>query len=203
MKCLAVNTATSLLSIALVEGDKALDYFETAETRDQGNTLLKRIRLALDNRGLSFKDIDLLAVVTGPGSFTGIRIGLAAVRGIALAAKIPVTGISSFDLFEERRSGYTNIVAVESFREELYFRMEGEKPVNLGPENFVNKISSGSYCISGDAQDKLRPFLPEALYVEKIPNAIDLAKLALEKGPDAEKPIPFYLREADVTVKKI
>lgn len=202
MRCLAVNTATTTLSLALADGSEILGYFETAETRDQGNTLLSRMGESLEKAGLSYADVDLLAVVTGPGSFTGIRIGIAAVRGIALAAKIPMTGISSFDLFAEEKEGMRNIVAVESWREELYFRLEGEEPVNLAPEDFVKRAGRGNFFISGDAREKLRPFFPNAAYAERTPNAADLARISMKRGPDAQKPSPFYLREADVTIKK-
>src|SRR3989338_6128567 len=99
MKCLAVNTATTVLSVALLDGGKVLHVFQTPETRDQGNLVLGHVREALDARGLSFPDLDLLAVVTGPGSFTGIRIGLSAMRGLALAASLPLIGATSFDIF--------------------------------------------------------------------------------------------------------
>lgn len=202
MKCLAVNSATSVLSIALVEGEKTLAYFETAETRDQGNFLIGHVQQALDAQKLTYADIDLLAVVTGPGSFTGIRIGLAAVRGFALAAGLPVCGVSSFDLFAQGKAGYKNIVAVESFRDELYFRADGQEPVNLTPEDFAKTVS-GKFFVSGDAREKLRGLLQDAVYADSDANAATLAKIAAGRGADAEKPLPFYLREPDVTVKKI
>ena len=201
MICLAVNTATSVLSIALVDGGKTLSYFSTAETRDQGNVLIKNAqKMLLDNK-LSFGDIGLLAVVTGPGSFTGIRIGIAAMRGIAMAAKLPITGVTSFDLFAETEEVYKNIVAVESWRDELYFRVAGEEPVNVTPEVFVKSLN-GKFLVSGDAREKLRGFLPEAKFSQNDANAEHLAKLALAKGADEKRPVPFYLREPDVTIKK-
>ena len=102
LKCLAVNTATKVLSLALVEGEEVLHFYETAETRDQGNLLLGHIQSGLKKSNLGFADLDVLAVVTGPGSFTGIRIGLATMRGIALAADKPLIGLSSFDMFAVR-----------------------------------------------------------------------------------------------------
>ncbi len=202
MICLAVNTANSVLSIALVDGDKTLSYFSTVETRDQGNVLIMNIKEALLEHNIAFKDIGLLGVVTGPGSFTGIRIGIAAVRGIAMAAKVPIVGMTSFDLYAEPKADFTNIVAIESWREELYFRVEGQEPVNLTPEDFVKKLKDGNYYVSGDAREKLRDHLPKAEFSVNDPNAEHLAKLALAKGPDAVRPVPYYLREPDVTIKK-
>ena len=104
MRLLAINTAAARLSIALVEGDAAhgitreLIHEDIAEPRDQGNFLLHSIVEGLKKNGLSFNDLDLIVAVTGPGSFTGIRIGLAAMRGFALASGVDLKGITSFDL---------------------------------------------------------------------------------------------------------
>src|ERR1700722_15724387 len=115
-----------MLSLALVEDGKVLHFYETAETRDQGNLLLGHIQSGLKKNNISFADLDVLAVGTGRGSFTGIRIGLATMRGIALAADKPLIGLSSFDMFAVRGADAINIIAVESWREELFFSVLGE-----------------------------------------------------------------------------
>lgn len=204
MKCLAVNTANAVMSLALVDGEKAVHRFETTETRDQGNLLLRHIRERLAAAGWAFSDLNLLAVVTGPGSFTGIRIGIAAMRGIALASGAPLVGISSFELFAVSKPGFTNIVALESWREELYFQAQGHEPVNLPPESFVKSLGSGPFLLSGDAAEKLKPFLRQAEIAANTADAAVAGRLALarfvESGARVEKPVPFYLREADVTL---
>jgi tRNA threonylcarbamoyladenosine biosynthesis protein TsaB len=210
MICLAVNSATAVLSVALVRDGYVIHAYETAETRDQGNLLLKHIQDALKQNALTFHDLDLLAVVTGPGSFTGIRIGLAAMRGIALALKKPIIGISSFDMFAVQDGICANLVAVESWREELYFRLTGPSgdilipPVNETPEAFAARLvpfSPLQILISGDAAHKILPLIPGATLQESQSGAESAARRAIEKG-DGDKPVPFYLRPADVTVKK-
>lgn len=210
MKILAVNTANTLLSLALVEDGRTLHAYETHETRDQGNLLLKHIVQALGDTGTKYEDLGLLAVVTGPGSFTGIRIGLAAMRAMALAAKIPVIGISSFALFAV--PGRAHVVCLESWRDELYFQAAGAggeiliPPVNLTPEDFAPKLSAvpKPFTLSGDAAEKLAPFVPDAEICSAKITAADAARIALQKfeaqGRQADRPVPFYLREADVTV---
>jgi tRNA threonylcarbamoyladenosine biosynthesis protein TsaB len=204
MKCLAVNTANTLLSISIVEGDLEAYAYSSAETRDQGNLLLAHVQKGLAEAGLSFDDLDLLAVVTGPGSFTGIRIGLAAMRGISLASDKPLVGISSFELFGVAGAGLKNITAIESFREELYLQAEGHAPVNQKPEDFAFTLGGegNGYLISGDARKKLQHFLPAAFLADAEPTAKDAAFLAMEKfrkNGASERPGPFYLREADVS----
>jgi tRNA threonylcarbamoyladenosine biosynthesis protein TsaB len=202
MKCLAINTANSILSVALVDGEKLVYAYETAETRDQGNLLLSHVQFGLKEEGMGFDDIDLLSVVTGPGSFTGIRIGLAAMRGIALASSKPIVGISSFELFAEARAGFKNIVCLESWREELYIQPDGAEPVNVPPEDFAKTLPAGNYFISGDAAEKLAPFISGAVVSDKKTVASDAARLGIAKykAKGAQKPLPFYLRDADVTI---
>ncbi len=216
MKCLAVNTATKTLSIALVEGDDVLHFYETAETRDQGNLLLNHILNGLRENGLDFADLDVLAAVTGPGSFTGIRIGLSTMRGIALAADKPLIGFSSFDMFAARVPDAVNIVAVESWREELYFAVMDEAGQQLtacgneAPEAFLERFRSElpggrPIQLSGDGAAALEALLPAAVRVDKEGDAVSVAHLALDRFRDKvdgnhSLPVPYYLREADVTI---
>ena len=213
IKCLAVNTATKVLSIALVEGEEVLHFYETTETRDQGNLLLGHIQSGLKKNNMSFDDLDVLAVVTGPGSFTGIRIGLATMRGIALAANKPIIGLSSFDMFAVPDTEAINVIAVESWREELYFAAidEGHPLIacsNETPEVFAKRFrhelpGDHNIRLSGDAAGALVTLFPGAVLADKEANAINVAHIAMHRfrnGGVHQKPAPYYLREADVTI---
>lgn len=228
MKCLAVNTATKVLSLAITGGEKTLHFFETPETRDQGNLLLGHIMSGMKEHNISFADFDLLAVVIGPGSFTGIRVGLATMRGLALAADKPLIGLSSFDMFAVTGHDTLNIVAVESWREELYFAvLDGEghpmiECMNETPERFAERFHHGlpgdhEIILSGDAATALVPYFPQAAISGNRVDAVNVAQLALQKFKRASaealginsapgrcvafpKPVPYYLREADITI---
>lgn len=208
MKCLAVNTANTVLSVALCDGDEVLYFFETPETRDQGNLLLNHAQQALAAAGIGYDGLDLMAVVTGPGSFTGIRIGLAGMRGLAMAAEKPLIGLSSFDLFAEPAAGEIGIVAVEAWREELYFKIAGQDPVNQHPAVFAESLKGDTraFVICGDAAHKLAPFLPDARLAAPPADARHLARKAIHiyardgAAAAAQRPSPFYLRPADVTI---
>jgi tRNA threonylcarbamoyladenosine biosynthesis protein TsaB len=210
MKVLAVNTATTVLSLALTEGGKTVQSFESRETRDQGNLLLRHVRAALDAAGWKFDDLGLLAVVTGPGSFTGIRIGLATARALAMAAKLPIVGVSSFDIFAAPEAGKVNLIAVESWREELYFEGRDKNgtavipPINVTPEDFAKMLGAGTYVISGDAAQKLQAVLPGASVSSYVPAAGDIARVGekMFSATGSQRPVPYYLREADVTIAK-
>ncbi len=213
MRCLAVNTATTILSVSLLEDESCLFHYAASEMRDQGNLLLEHIAAGLEQNSLDYKDMDLLAVVTGPGSFTGIRIGLAALRGISLAAGVPVTGVSSFEMFRTAGAESYNAIAVESWREELYFALfdasgrEVFPPTNEVPENFARRLSplQGGVRICGDARVKLAALCPDARVVGDLADARQVAQVAMtqwRRGEVTARPEPYYLREADVTMPK-
>lgn len=206
MKCLAVNTANTILSVALCDGGKTLYFFETPETRDQGGLLLGHVQMALGAAGIGYDGIDLMAVGTGPGSFTGIRIGIAAMRALAMAANKPIVGLNSFDLFSVSGEGALNIIAIEAWREELYFQSGNDAPVNEAPDVFARRFDGyqGDIVISGDAAEKLAPHLPKARLAGAPADARHLAQKAAARftaeGAAAHRPAPFYLRPADVTI---
>ena len=214
MKCLAINTATKILSIALVDGDSILQMYKKPESRDQGNTLVTEVKTLLEKQNLSFDDLDLLAVVTGPGSFTGIRVGVSAMRGFALAANKPLVGVSTFEMFSNIKEGFVNIVAVESWRDELYFAVLNDKgenliePINDTAEVLFERLKEqglheDKIIISGDASEALKDLFKDAEFFEGEQTAVDVALKAIEKfksNEKTEKASPYYMREADVTI---
>jgi tRNA threonylcarbamoyladenosine biosynthesis protein TsaB len=94
---LAVDTTTRAGSIAVTDADAVLAVVEGDRTRTHGERLPAEIEQALARAGARAGDLELLAVATGPGAFTGLRIGLAAVQGLAMVLSQPVIGVSAFD----------------------------------------------------------------------------------------------------------
>ena len=88
MRVLAIDTALAACSVAVLDTEYGgiLASESTAMVRGHAEALLPMLKRVMDQAGLGFSDIDRIAVTTGPGSFTGLRVGIAAARGIALAA---------------------------------------------------------------------------------------------------------------------
>jgi tRNA threonylcarbamoyladenosine biosynthesis protein TsaB len=97
MLILAINTAEAACDVALVRGDTVLAEQREALVRGQDGRLPGLVDEVLLSAGANLGDLDRLAVVTGPGSFTGIRIGVSFVRGLALALGIPAIGVTSLE----------------------------------------------------------------------------------------------------------
>lgn len=95
MNVLAIDTSTAITAVALV-GDDVVRAEDNAPTdRKHGDVVLPRVQAVLAAAGLTLAEIDLLAVGVGPGSFTGLRVGLATVKGLGFALQKPVRGVSS------------------------------------------------------------------------------------------------------------
>ena len=97
MIVLGVDTSTARLSVALVDDKKILAASRSTSILKHSSLLMPSIESVLKRGGLSLKDVDLFAVGLGPGSFTGLRVGVTAVRALAIAAGKPVIGVPSLD----------------------------------------------------------------------------------------------------------
>lgn len=97
MIILALDTTTRGGSVAVADGERMLAVVAGDESRTHGERLPGELARALDQAGISRDRIDLLAVATGPGAFTGLRIGLAAIQGLSMTLNKPVIGVSALD----------------------------------------------------------------------------------------------------------
>jgi len=99
---LALDTTTRGGSVAVTDDSRILALLPGDESRTHGERLPDEIARALDRAGITRERIDLLAVATGPGAFTGLRIGLAAIQGLAMTLNKPVVGVSALDALAEQ-----------------------------------------------------------------------------------------------------
>ncbi|MBD3257487.1 tRNA (adenosine(37)-N6)-threonylcarbamoyltransferase complex dimerization subunit type 1 TsaB, partial [candidate division GN15 bacterium] len=102
---LAIDTSSKHLVLGLMFGGDRLVQSDNVVEKSHGVILLKKIEELMQSADLSVDLLQGIVVCTGPGSFTGLRIGLAAAKGMAIAAGLPVVGISLFDLFAYKMSG--------------------------------------------------------------------------------------------------
>jgi tRNA threonylcarbamoyladenosine biosynthesis protein TsaB len=98
---LALDTTTRAGSVAIACDDHVIALIEGDATRTHGERLPDEMDAALRRAGLGPRDLDLLVVASGPGAFTGLRIGLAAIQGLAMVLDVPVVGISALDASAE------------------------------------------------------------------------------------------------------
>ena len=197
MLILAFDTATEVATSALV-----LDGEVLGERTSRASAVLEDVDALLRQSGVHAARLGALAVGVGPGSFTGVRIGLAVARGLALALDVGVAGVSTLAALAAGAPGAVPVV--DARRREIFVLRDGDPEV-LKPQDL--KVHPGSVCV-GDGAVRYRAEL-EANGLEvppegderHLPRARFHAQLAHDFGP-AEAVEPLYLRvpDADRTV---
>ena len=217
MITLAIDTSTPRGAVALLRDEKPLgeESFDRARSKDN---LFGTVSNLLSTNGLTPRDLGLLAVGLGPGSFTGIRAGLAAAKGLALPRHLPIKGISSFDalaltaLPKMPRECPQMCVFADARRDEIYFAMyntEGRplKECRIGPlETVADDIHHPIWFVSSEIErykgDLATLFGGFASICEApvFPSAAAVGWLAFHKfrhdeNRGDEKVEPIYLRK--------
>jgi tRNA threonylcarbamoyladenosine biosynthesis protein TsaB len=195
---LAFDTATAVATTAVVEDGEVV-----GERRSRAVTVLEDADALLRQSGVKLSLVDGLAVGTGPGSFTGLRIGLATARGLALALDVPVAGVSTLDALATGAPGALPVL--DARRREVFTLVDGEPAVVLPDEL---RVEPGTVCV-GDGAVRYRELLeaagasiPPDDVDEHVPRARFHALLARDFGP-ADLVEPIYLRvpDADRTLR--
>lgn len=195
MKTLGIDTANSVCAVAVITDGAALAPVADRLPRGQAERLLPMIGQALAAAGLAYADIDRYAVTVGPGAFTGLRVGLAAARGLALANGVPLVGVSALEAtaraaLEAARADAQAprpvLVLLDSRREDVYaqaFDATGAAltaPAAVMPADLAALAASafGAGAASWWVGDGLAPLAPLA---DGLPPGAD----ALPPGADA------------------
>lgn len=227
MRLLAIDTALDACSAAVLDGDRVLASACEDVGRGHAEILMAVVARVLAEAGLPVAALDRFAVTIGPGSFTGIRVGLAAARGMALAAGRPVIGVGTLEALaadafaiggaaaEEARPVF---VAVDARRGEVYgglfARAAGAVPAPLGPaaawsladaaalarRHGAALVGSGAALVADLAADlpaDLPGDPPTVLSGTRFPSIAAVARIAAARDPAAVAPKPLYLRAAD------
>lgn len=210
---LALDAAAAACSVALWREGAVLAYRCSPMARGHAEALMPLVLEAMASGGLEFADLDKIAVGVGPGSFTGIRIALAAARGIALAAGRPVVGIDGFNALAAATpaallAGRSLLVVIESKRRELfgqYFdshRQALGEPLIAEPSELLKLRPAGPLLVAGDGAAHLS-LGPDVMLAPGPgrPDARAIAQLAAE-GRVILAAVPLYLRGPDVTLPR-
>lgn len=213
MKILAVDTTFGACSVAVRDGTVQLAHRFERMDRGHAEALAPMVEQTMKQSGLAFAELDRLGVTTGPGTFTGQRVGLAFMRGLRLALRRPLIGMTSLRAMgEQARSlvGCTVAATIQDARrEELYFEVvadEIDAPKILTLPDALSelvKVASGkTIALAGTAREKAHEAASamglETLLVEiAAPDADWVARLCADAAESAEVPKALYLREPD------
>jgi tRNA threonylcarbamoyladenosine biosynthesis protein TsaB len=169
--------------------------------------------------GADFADLDLIAVTVGPGAFTGIRIGLAAARAMALSAALPIVGVTTLEAVAHAQDALAGplLVALDTKREDVYVQLFDAERTALSepraamPGDVGALLPEGPLAIAGDAAETVIAALGaksgglSRLQGPDIPDAAVVAEIAASRGEvsalkqELSPPAPLYLRPPDAT----
>lgn len=170
---LTVDTSTSAGSVAVSRGEKLLGEIFLDRKTTHSDRLLCTVRQLLGDLDLTLGQVDALGVVLGPGSFTGLRVGVATVKGLAMAAGKPVVGVSSLRTLAVQLpfSRYPLCVLLDARKGEVYaglYTWESGLPAAMGPETVqppekLFGALDGEYLFAGDGAVAYRTLITRQL----------------------------------------
>jgi tRNA threonylcarbamoyladenosine biosynthesis protein TsaB len=220
---LAVHSTTLRLGVAMARDRTVLDEIVLPQGREHLENLAPLIRELIGKMGISLKDVDGFAAAVGPGSFSGIRIGLATIKGMALALQKPVIGISTLDVvaWQAMAPGETGICVVDARRSEIYtaaYRKNDtdltmiEEPMLVKAaeiRRLAGKLEGNSLVVCGDtaaveAEIANDPRMVPKPVTSPSPGALaELAARALSEGAGrgVHALAPLYIRRSDAEEK--
>jgi tRNA threonylcarbamoyladenosine biosynthesis protein TsaB len=211
MLILAFDTTVAACSIALWRDGAVLA--RARETMDQGQAeaLLPLIENVMREGGVDYMALDRIAVTVGPGSFTGVRVGLSAARGLGLATGKPVIGILTTEALAHAvpEKQHRIVAAVDTKRGDLYVQQFDAQhnplgePHALAPDQLKAWIGDPSVVVVGDAAARAVAALgPHATLstADALPDPTIIAALAAMRAPSASGPLPVYVRPPDAVI---
>ncbi|MDO8358956.1 MAG: tRNA (adenosine(37)-N6)-threonylcarbamoyltransferase complex dimerization subunit type 1 TsaB [Devosia sp.] len=183
---LAIDTAAPRLQLALLrDGDRVETLVEDMPT-GQAERLFPALAELLVRTGVAYKDLTRIAVTTGPGSFTGLRIGLSAARGLGLALGVPVIGVPSLLALSLVARCDAVAVLLDARRDEAYFQTFSGPGIAIS-EAALLPIAEARRRVPRGAETYTSPFVDIAA----------LARFAATADPTRYPPEAAYIRDAD------
>lgn len=207
MRILAFDCCLAACSAALLDESGVLAARHEAMQRGQAERLVPMVEEVRKEAGLTWPQIDLICVTVGPGSFTGVRIGLAAAQGFALAADIPVLGLTTLEAATARIAGRATLAVIDARRDQVYAQAFSAERAPLCPPQAVSAEAAAAlapphpYVLVGPGAMLLMPHLKDGSVM--LPGDVEadaFGRLAFARAYGAKRgapPRPLYLRPPD------
>lgn len=220
MKNLAIDTSSEVCGVSLLENDKLIDDNSLNNGKTHSENLMELIKEILERNNIGLNEIDLISCVVGPGSFTGIRIGISSVKAMAEVYNIKIASVTSLETLAQGLKSKTKVGMIDARNDQVYCGIFDEN-YNLLEDYIadsidvaINKISKYEDIeICGNGAEKFK-----TLIKEKIPN-VKFSNDNLQKAENAGKAgyrkylkndlmtadtiLPIYLRKSQAERLKI
>jgi tRNA threonylcarbamoyladenosine biosynthesis protein TsaB len=205
LKLLSVETALGACSVAVLEDEKILAHRFEEMTRGHAEALAPMVEETMRTAGVGFAALDRLAVTTGPGTFTGQRVGLAFMRGLRVALKKPLIGITTLEAMAAATEANRAAAIHDAKRDEAYLLLRENQATVFAPAvmpfaDAVARIKSFGPCaLAGTGAAAAAASLGGGFTLTNIrqPDALWVARLAMARPAPDGPPAPLYLRAPD------
>ncbi len=187
---LGFDTSAAHCAAALVSGDRVLAHAQEDMAKGQAERLMPLLEEVLAQGGARWSDLAAIGVGIGPGNFTGIRISVAAARGLSLGLGVPAIGVSVFDA---RAHGLPRpLTVVEDARRGMVYVQK------FGPDSAPSLSALDDLVISGHVTGTGAALLGSLQLALAVPLAVAIAQIAASRvGTAQPRPAPLYLRAPD------
>jgi tRNA threonylcarbamoyladenosine biosynthesis protein TsaB len=214
MRVLAIDTALAACAAAVLDTDHGIVASESLPmVRGHAEALIPLIARVMKQSDMTFRDLSRIAVTTGPGSFTGVRVGLAAARGFGVATGVPVVGVSTLSVYAAPHlAGNSNspvVAAIDARHEHVFLQVFGPgghtlvSPRLARLSEAIRAASDAPVCLVGSAARAVADGLakdaapPRAIDPRDAPDIMWVAQIGAVT-PQAQSPAnPQYLRAPD------
>jgi len=218
MLILAIDTALDACAACVLDTDAGRLIARESQVMKRGHAeaLMPLIAHVIELSGIGFAALDRISVTTGPGSFTGLRVGLSAARGIALAANRPVVGVTTLSVYAApvviRDNDSPIISAIDARHDHVYFQVvSGNGTPLISPrvapvEEALGASRFGAPHLVGNAANILAArwpagaLPPVSVDMQGAPDIAWVAWLGAAASPDTAPARPFYLRAPDAKI---
>jgi len=215
MRVLAIDTALAACSAAVLDTASGgiIASESVAMTRGHAEALMPLLDRMMKRSGLAFRDLDRVVVTTGPGSFTGLRVGIAAARGFGVATGLPVIGVSTLSAYAAPYLGADDkspvVAVVDARHAHVYLQVFAPggrtlvAPRLVPLDEAVRAAGAAPTCIVGSGAQAVVDSLPETAPVPVIVDARDapdigwVAQIGAVAAESTSPPKPQYLRAPD------
>ena len=203
MKLLAVDTALGACSVAVLDGGKVLSHRFEEMARGHAEALAPMVESAMT--GIAFNSLDRLAVTTGPGTFTGQRVGLAFMRGLRIALRKPLIGVTTLEAMAIATRADRAAAIHDAKRDEAYLLLWEKnrivlEPVVVGFAEAVARIKAFGPCaLAGTGAPAAAVSLGQEFSLSPVrqPDALWVGRIASASPVFDAPPAPLYLRAPD------
>ena len=222
-----IETSTALCSTALAENGRIISTRKSSEPRAHASLTAVFVKEMLDEAGWKVSDLDAVCVSKGPGSYTGLRVGVSTAKGLCFGGGVPLIAVDTLEILVHQaiEAGLPDgckaiLPMVDARRMEVYtavFSPTGERltdiaPVVLDANSFADLFASGPVAVIGDAAEKASSVLchserSKGTFVQCNPEASAMlapamAKFAKKEFEDVAYFEPFYLKQFIATTPK-